>query len=197
MDTNPISWGLRKTLSSQDDPNSDIQDGQACLCLTLWVALCTVHKRIRYLCVYLIHSWLILRKSEYQWKQISTNTHLLSSRVSLPEEPPSAPPQNVIASGRTNQSIMIQWQPPPESHQNGILRGYVIRWDMSTSCLRSSIRCYPLQSVLITVDCILLICTDLRIAVIFIFQGYSGILFRRFLPVINGSEVEFLFLRMF
>lgn len=49
------------------------------------------------------------------------------SRVSLPEEPPSAPPQNVIASGRTNQSIMIQWQPPPESHQNGVLKGYIIR----------------------------------------------------------------------
>lgn len=49
------------------------------------------------------------------------------SRVSLPEEPPTAPPQNVIASGRTNQSIMIQWQPPPESHQNGLLKGYVIR----------------------------------------------------------------------
>lgn len=47
--------------------------------------------------------------------------------MSLPEEPPSAPPQNVIASGRTNQSIMIQWQPPPESHQNGILKGYIIR----------------------------------------------------------------------
>ena len=47
--------------------------------------------------------------------------------VSLPEEPPSAPPQNVIASGRTNQSIMIQWQPPPESHQNGVLRGYSVR----------------------------------------------------------------------
>uniref|UniRef100_A0A671RAJ5 Protein sidekick-2-like n=1 Tax=Sinocyclocheilus anshuiensis TaxID=1608454 RepID=A0A671RAJ5_9TELE len=30
------------------------------------------------------------------------------SEVSLPEEPPSAPPQTVIASGRTNQSIMIQ-----------------------------------------------------------------------------------------
>ncbi|NXG29312.1 SDK2 protein, partial [Dromaius novaehollandiae] len=51
-----------------------------------------------------------------------------TERVSLPEEPPSAPPQNVIASGRTNQSIMIQWQPPPESHQNGILKGYVIRY---------------------------------------------------------------------
>uniref|UniRef100_A0A8C3T571 Sidekick cell adhesion molecule 2 n=1 Tax=Chelydra serpentina TaxID=8475 RepID=A0A8C3T571_CHESE len=51
-----------------------------------------------------------------------------TERVSLPEEPPTAPPQNVIASGRTNQSIMIQWQPPPESHQNGILKGYLIRF---------------------------------------------------------------------
>ncbi|KAM7334538.1 hypothetical protein ACRRTK_007858 [Alexandromys fortis] len=51
-----------------------------------------------------------------------------TERVSLPEEPPTAPPQNVIASGRTNQSIMIQWQPPPESHQNGILKGYIIRY---------------------------------------------------------------------
>uniref|UniRef100_A0A8D3EFL0 Sidekick cell adhesion molecule 2 n=1 Tax=Scophthalmus maximus TaxID=52904 RepID=A0A8D3EFL0_SCOMX len=51
--------------------------------------------------------------------------------VSLPEESPSAPPQNVIASGRTNQSIMIQWQPPPESHQNGILRGYTIRYRLT------------------------------------------------------------------
>lgn len=49
-------------------------------------------------------------------------------RLTLPEEPPSAPPQTVIASGRTNQSIMIQWQPPPESHQNGPLQGYIIRY---------------------------------------------------------------------
>lgn len=48
-------------------------------------------------------------------------------RLTLPEEPPSAPPQTVIASGRTNQSIMIQWQPPPETHQNGPLQGYIIR----------------------------------------------------------------------
>ncbi|MGH0158038.1 UNVERIFIED_CONTAM: hypothetical protein FKN15_049037, partial [Acipenser sinensis] len=54
-----------------------------------------------------------------------------TDRLSLPEEPPSAPPQNVIASGRTNQSIMIQWQPPAESHQNGIIRGYVIRYCLS------------------------------------------------------------------
>uniref|UniRef100_A0AAY4BHR3 Uncharacterized protein n=1 Tax=Denticeps clupeoides TaxID=299321 RepID=A0AAY4BHR3_9TELE len=57
--------------------------------------------------------------------------HLLTHRISLPEEPPSAPPQTVIASGRTNQSIMIQWQPPPESHQNGPLQGYIIRYCLS------------------------------------------------------------------
>ncbi|XP_035389365.1 protein sidekick-2 isoform X2 [Electrophorus electricus] len=54
-----------------------------------------------------------------------------TDRVSLPEEPPSAPPQNVIASGRTNSSIMIQWQPPPESQQNGVLRGYIIRYRLT------------------------------------------------------------------
>ncbi|CAG5904056.1 unnamed protein product [Menidia menidia] len=54
-----------------------------------------------------------------------------TDRVSLPEEPPSAPPQNVIASGRTNQSIMIQWQPPQESHQNGLLRGYIVRYRLT------------------------------------------------------------------
>uniref|UniRef100_A0A8C5FR83 Sidekick cell adhesion molecule 2 n=1 Tax=Gadus morhua TaxID=8049 RepID=A0A8C5FR83_GADMO len=54
-----------------------------------------------------------------------------TDRESLPEEPPSAPPQNVIASGRTNQSIMVQWQPPPESHQNGMLKGYSIRYRLT------------------------------------------------------------------
>uniref|UniRef100_A0A8B9TCV8 Sidekick cell adhesion molecule 1 n=1 Tax=Anas platyrhynchos TaxID=8839 RepID=A0A8B9TCV8_ANAPL len=41
-----------------------------------------------------------------------------TSRLMLPEEPPSAPPKNIVASGRTNQSIMVQWQPPPESEHN-------------------------------------------------------------------------------
>lgn len=63
----------------------------------------------------------------WPWVLISGSSRPPPPRVSLPEEPPSAPPQNVIASGRTNQSIMIQWQPPPESHQNGVLKGYIIR----------------------------------------------------------------------
>ncbi|ELK17437.1 Protein sidekick-1 [Pteropus alecto] len=47
-----------------------------------------------------------------------------TSRLMLPEEPPSAPPKNIVASGRTNQSIMVQWQPPPETEHNGALHGY-------------------------------------------------------------------------
>ncbi|XP_058510217.1 protein sidekick-2 isoform X1 [Solea solea] len=54
-----------------------------------------------------------------------------TDRLTLPEEPPSAPPQTVLASGRTNQSIIIQWQPPPESHQNGPLQGYIVRYCLS------------------------------------------------------------------
>uniref|UniRef100_A0AAY5ENC7 Sidekick cell adhesion molecule 1a n=1 Tax=Electrophorus electricus TaxID=8005 RepID=A0AAY5ENC7_ELEEL len=54
--------------------------------------------------------------------QYSTQTN----RLMLREEPPSAPPKNIVASGRTNQSIMVQWQPPPEPQLNGVLRGYVI-----------------------------------------------------------------------
>ncbi|KAJ7305928.1 hypothetical protein JRQ81_010294, partial [Phrynocephalus forsythii] len=54
-----------------------------------------------------------------------------TSRLMLPEEPPSAPPKNIVASGRTNQSIMVQWQPPPESEHNGILHGYILRYRLA------------------------------------------------------------------
>uniref|UniRef100_A0A8D0CKB7 Sidekick cell adhesion molecule 1 n=1 Tax=Scleropages formosus TaxID=113540 RepID=A0A8D0CKB7_SCLFO len=50
-----------------------------------------------------------------------------TNRLMLREEAPSAPPKNIVASGRTNQSIMVQWQPPPEPELNGVLRGYVLR----------------------------------------------------------------------
>ncbi|KAJ8344909.1 hypothetical protein SKAU_G00291020 [Synaphobranchus kaupii] len=49
-----------------------------------------------------------------------------AGRLMLREEAPSAPPKNIVASGRTNQSIMVQWQPPPEAELNGVLRGYVL-----------------------------------------------------------------------
>ncbi|XP_068607565.1 protein sidekick-1 [Brachionichthys hirsutus] len=59
--------------------------------------------------------------------QYSDETH----RLMLREEAPSAPPKNVVASGRTNQSIMVQWQPPPEPQLNGVLRGYVLRYRLA------------------------------------------------------------------
>uniref|UniRef100_A0A3Q2E7L1 Sidekick cell adhesion molecule 1b n=1 Tax=Cyprinodon variegatus TaxID=28743 RepID=A0A3Q2E7L1_CYPVA len=54
-----------------------------------------------------------------------------TQRMMLREEAPSAPPNNIVASGRTNQSIMVQWQPPPESELNGVLRGYVLRYRLA------------------------------------------------------------------
>ncbi|XP_074553803.1 protein sidekick-1-like isoform X2 [Halichoeres trimaculatus] len=54
-----------------------------------------------------------------------------TQRLMLREEAPSAPPKNVVASGRTNQSIMVQWQPPPEQQLNGVLRGYVLRYRLA------------------------------------------------------------------
>ncbi|XP_077460380.1 sidekick cell adhesion molecule 1b [Stigmatopora argus] len=54
-----------------------------------------------------------------------------TQRLMLREEAPSAPPKNIVASGRTNQSIMVQWQPPPESQLNGVLRGYMLRYRLA------------------------------------------------------------------
>lgn len=54
-----------------------------------------------------------------------------TQRLMLREEAPSAPPKNIVASGRTNQSVMVQWQPPPEPELNGVLRGYVLRYRLA------------------------------------------------------------------
>lgn len=64
-------------------------------------------------------------------------------RLVLPEEPPSAAPKNIVASGRTNQSIMVQWQPPPETEHNGVLRGYILR---QVTCDGPFIDCRQKQS---------------------------------------------------
>uniref|UniRef100_T1JF76 Protein sidekick n=1 Tax=Strigamia maritima TaxID=126957 RepID=T1JF76_STRMM len=53
-----------------------------------------------------------------------------SNRVTLPQEPPTAPPVTVVGSARSATSIMIQWQPPPEEDRNGELRGYVIKYNI-------------------------------------------------------------------
>jgi len=39
---------------------------------------------------------------------------------------PSQPPENVNAMAVTSQSILVLWNPPPQSEQNGVLVGYKI-----------------------------------------------------------------------
>ncbi|XP_077980255.1 protein sidekick-2-like [Glandiceps talaboti] len=56
---------------------------------------------------------------------------LPSSNVTLPEEPPDAAPQGVVASPRSKSSIMMQWQPPPEEKLNGVLLGYRIQFKLT------------------------------------------------------------------
>ncbi len=51
-----------------------------------------------------------------------------SDRVVLPQEPPSAPPQGLVGSARSDSEIMIQWQPPSEEDQNGEILGYIVRY---------------------------------------------------------------------
>ena len=46
----------------------------------------------------------------------------------LPQEPPSAPPQGLVGSARSESEIMIQWQPPTEESQNGEIIGYIVRY---------------------------------------------------------------------
>uniref|UniRef100_A0A4W2DYC3 Uncharacterized protein n=1 Tax=Bos indicus x Bos taurus TaxID=30522 RepID=A0A4W2DYC3_BOBOX len=68
----------------------------------------------------------------YQFRVCAVNqVARASTALMLPEEPPSAPPKNIVASGRTNQSIMVQWQPPPEPEHNGVLRGYILRYRLA------------------------------------------------------------------
>eukprot|EP00090_Calanus_glacialis_P041134 TRINITY_DN7227_c0_g1_i2.p1 TRINITY_DN7227_c0_g1~~TRINITY_DN7227_c0_g1_i2.p1 ORF type:complete len:2186 (-),score=220.82 TRINITY_DN7227_c0_g1_i2:579-7136(-) len=51
-----------------------------------------------------------------------------SSRVILPQEPPSAPPLGFAGSARSESEIMIQWQPPTVDAQNGDILGYIVRY---------------------------------------------------------------------
>lgn len=40
---------------------------------------------------------------------------------------PSAPPQNVVIEGVLSQSFRINWQPPDNEHQNGIITEYSVK----------------------------------------------------------------------
>ncbi len=41
---------------------------------------------------------------------------------------PTAPPQDVRGSAVNSKAVEITWNPPPEEHQNGILKGYRVRY---------------------------------------------------------------------
>ncbi|XP_008833250.1 roundabout homolog 4 [Nannospalax galili] len=54
----------------------------------------------------------------------------------LPEQVPSAPPQEVtLKSG--NSSVLVSWAPPPAENHNGVIRGYQV-WSLSNTSLASA-----------------------------------------------------------
>uniref|UniRef100_A0A914QBI7 Sidekick n=1 Tax=Panagrolaimus davidi TaxID=227884 RepID=A0A914QBI7_9BILA len=54
-----------------------------------------------------------------------------SENITMPQQPPAAAPRNVVASARSSNSIMVQWQPPPPELFNGEILGYVIRYKLA------------------------------------------------------------------
>ncbi|RWS11549.1 sidekick-like protein [Dinothrombium tinctorium] len=50
--------------------------------------------------------------------------------ITLPAQPPSAPPSNVVGAARSSTAITIQWQAPTSAH-NGHLLGYIVRYKLA------------------------------------------------------------------
>ena len=51
--------------------------------------------------------------------------------VTIPSQPPAAPPIGVVGAARSSTSIIIQWQPPPNDAHNGPLFGYIVRYKLA------------------------------------------------------------------
>ncbi|XP_043473244.1 Down syndrome cell adhesion molecule-like protein Dscam2 isoform X9 [Leptopilina heterotoma] len=45
------------------------------------------------------------------------------------EDVPSTPPEDVRCAALTSQSLQVSWQPPPNSHSNGIIQGYKLYYE--------------------------------------------------------------------
>ncbi|KAG7203545.1 hypothetical protein KM043_013595 [Ampulex compressa] len=45
------------------------------------------------------------------------------------EDVPSMPPEDVRCAALTSQSLQISWQPPPNTHSNGIIQGYKLNYE--------------------------------------------------------------------
>ncbi|CAH1794891.1 unnamed protein product [Owenia fusiformis] len=79
----------------------------------------------------------LLPAKKYQFRISAVNgvgegpSSMPSQDITLPEQPPSAPPLGVVASASSNSSIIIQWSPPEEVFWNGPLKGYIIRYKLA------------------------------------------------------------------
>ncbi|XP_035719690.1 Down syndrome cell adhesion molecule-like protein Dscam2 isoform X1 [Vespa mandarinia] len=45
------------------------------------------------------------------------------------EDVPSKPPEDVRCAALTSQSLQVSWQPPPNTHSNGIIQGYKLNYE--------------------------------------------------------------------
>ncbi|XP_060831282.1 cell adhesion molecule Dscam2 isoform X1 [Bombus pascuorum] len=45
------------------------------------------------------------------------------------EDVPSMPPEDVRCAALTSQSLQVSWQPPPNTHSNGIIQGYKLHYE--------------------------------------------------------------------
>ncbi|PAA90233.1 hypothetical protein BOX15_Mlig000533g1 [Macrostomum lignano] len=53
-----------------------------------------------------------------------------SANITMPQQPPSGPPQSLFVSQRSNTSLAVSWRAPELQFQNGKLFGYVIQYNI-------------------------------------------------------------------
>ncbi|XP_074477892.1 neogenin 1a isoform X4 [Sebastes fasciatus] len=73
------------------------------------------------------------KNTEYSFRVVANNKHGLGVStddviVRTLSDVPSTPPQNLTVEVQNSKSIMLRWQPPPLSGQNGEITGYKIRY---------------------------------------------------------------------
>uniref|UniRef100_A0A672JNW8 Neogenin 1b n=1 Tax=Salarias fasciatus TaxID=181472 RepID=A0A672JNW8_SALFA len=73
------------------------------------------------------------KNTEYSFRVVANNKHgpgvsTEDVTVRTLSDVPSAPPQNLTLEVQNSKSIMLRWQPPPLSGQNGEITGYKIRY---------------------------------------------------------------------
>lgn len=73
------------------------------------------------------------KNTEYSFRVVANNKHgpgvsTEDITVRTLSDVPSAPPQNLTLEVQNSKSIMLRWQPPPLSGQNGKITGYKIRY---------------------------------------------------------------------